>query len=79
MRYFFHLINGHGRQEDSVGQELAGKAQVEREVSRILTDVARDELPNFSEGRVVVDVRTADAKAVCNGKLVFETNWFAPS
>lgn len=79
MRYFFHLINGHGRQEDKVGQELSDRSKVELEVSRILTDVARDELPHCHDGRILVEVRTEEGKQIYNGSIVFKTNWLETS
>ncbi|MGF6178652.1 hypothetical protein ABIE33_006972 [Ensifer sp. 4252] len=44
-RYFFDLRNGDGQTLDEQGLELPSRDAVMQEVTRILVDVARDELP----------------------------------
>lgn len=75
MRYYFDLTNGHGLVRDNDGQLIDDRTSVEREVSRILTDVARDELPDTPHGQVKVDVRDDMGQHVYTGTLSFEKRW----
>lgn len=75
MRYYFDLTNGHGLVRDEVGQVIDDQAGLEREVSRILTDVARDELPATRKGEVKVDVRDDSGHPIYRGSISFEKRW----
>ncbi len=74
-RFFFDLTNGHGFQRDNEGVELEGPDQVRGEVSRILTDIARDELPCESTVHIQVSVRDNSGLDVYNGELFFRGGW----
>ena len=75
MRYFFDLTNGHGLVSDNEGQLIEERSRIEQEVSRILTDVARDELPDIQHGEVRVDVRDETGSYVYTGRISFEKRW----
>lgn len=75
MRYYFDLTNGHGLVRDNVGQVIDSQAGMELEVSRILTDVARDELPDTRHGEVKVDVRDDSGHPIYCGSISFEKRW----
>jgi hypothetical protein len=75
MRYFFDLTNGHGLVRDEVGQIIDDLSHVEQEVSRILTDVARDELPDVPLGQVRVDVRDEIGNVIYTGSISFQKRW----
>ena len=45
------------------------------EVSRILTDVAREELPEGPNGGISVSVRDEDGETILVGSLDFQTEW----
>ncbi|KQS75166.1 hypothetical protein ASG25_20620 [Rhizobium sp. Leaf384] len=75
MRYYFDFTNGHGLVRDDEGQLLDSPSLVEQEVSRILTDVARDELPATFQGEVKVDVRDEMGAYIYSGSIVFEKHW----
>lgn len=44
-RYYFDLHNGDGPLKDNVGLEFASREGVAKEITRILADIARDEMP----------------------------------
>ena len=71
-RYFFDIHNGDGQMTDDVGMLLPSKADLPKEVARIMSDIARDELP-YSEHRgiMTVKVRDGDGKSVSVGSLTF--------
>jgi len=74
-RYFFDLINGDGPISDEQGQEISTREEISREVSRILTDIAREELPGSEEGMISVEVRDEQGQPVFTGRLSFKTRW----
>lgn len=74
-RYFFDLVNGNGLVRDEQGQIISTRAEISREVSRILTDIAREELPESGEGTISVEVRDERDKPIFTGRLSFETRW----
>ena len=45
MRYYFDLHNGDGPMSDEHGVDLASREVVSKEITRILLDIARDEMP----------------------------------
>jgi hypothetical protein len=74
-RYFFDLQNGDGPVRDHDGMELDSRADITREVGRILLDIARDEIPEQPRGAASVVVRDADGKAVSVANLTFSNLW----
>jgi hypothetical protein len=74
-RYFFDLINGEGPMRDDEGVELPDSDAVRREAAKIVTDIARDEVPKEQAVKIVVNVRDeADAK-VFVGQLQYSGEW----
>ena len=76
-RFYFDLHNGDGATRDDEGVDLASRDLVSSEVSRILTDVARDELPDRFPGVISVNVRDENGKAIYVGSLSFKSKWLA--
>lgn len=74
-RYFFDLINGDGAVRDDQGQEVSTREGVTREVSRILADIAREELPDRQNGAISINVRDERGHPVLTGRLSFQTQW----
>ncbi|MDE3854850.1 DUF6894 family protein [Sinorhizobium meliloti] len=74
-RYFFDVINGEGPMRDDEGVELPDPDAVRREAAKIVTDLARDEVPKEQAVKIVVNVRDeADAK-VFVGQLHYSGDW----
>lgn len=76
-RYFFDLHNGSGIVPDEEGRALPTRESVEAEVGRILTDVARDELPDHALGVATVVVRDDSGGTICVGSLSFSKSWLS--
>jgi hypothetical protein len=74
-RYFFDLLNGDGLVRDDLGVELSSRDSISKEVSRILTDIAGEEMPGQEKGAVSIEVRDEDGKAIFAGHLSFESRW----
>ncbi|WJR66599.1 hypothetical protein QTA58_20680 [Neorhizobium sp. CSC1952] len=74
-RYFFDLVNGSGLVRDEQGLDVSTREEITREVSRILVDIASEELPGTAEGAIGVTVRDERGRAVLTGNLSFETRW----
>ncbi|CAN7691155.1 hypothetical protein LJR098_002345 [Rhizobium sp. LjRoot98] len=71
-RYFFDIHNGDGQVIDDVGMLISSKADLPREVARIMSDIARDELPyDEHRGIVTVKVRDGSGKSISVGSLTF--------
>ena len=71
-RYFFDIHNGDGQMTDDVGMLLPSKADLPKEVARIMSDIARDELPyDEHRGIVTVKVRDGDGRSIPVGSLTF--------
>jgi hypothetical protein len=73
-RYFFDLHNGDGPLRDEAGLELADRSEVVREMSRILLDIARDEMPAVDRTMISVTVRSED-RPVSVATLTFANEW----
>jgi hypothetical protein len=73
-RYFFDLHNGDGPIKDNEGVELASRADVLREMARILVDVARDELPVAERTIISLTVRT-EGRPISVASLAFTNEW----
>lgn len=74
-RYFFDLFNGDGPVPDEQGQEVSKREDISREVSRILADIAREELPGRGRGAITIKVRDESGRQVFTGSLSFDTRW----
>ncbi|EUB95564.1 hypothetical protein PMI07_002052 [Rhizobium sp. CF080] len=74
-RYFFDLTNGDGPVRDDQGQEVSTREGISREVSRILADIAREELPDRGNGAISIEVRDERGQPVLTGCLSFQTRW----
>jgi hypothetical protein len=74
-RYFFDLINGDGPVRDNEGQEISTREEISREVSRILSDIAREEFPERGKGSISIEVRNESGQSVFTGHLSFQTQW----
>lgn len=75
-RYFFDLINGDGLVRDEMGSVLPeSRDTLLREVSRILTDLAREELADSEGGEISVHVRDDSGRSVLSGTVDFHTKW----
>lgn len=57
---------------DDIGMLISSKADLPREVARIMSDIARDELPyDEHRGIVTVKVRDGDGRSISVGSLTF--------
>ena len=56
-RYFLDLHNGDGPLQDNHGLELETRESVTKEMTRILSDVARDEMPTQDKSVISLKVR----------------------
>lgn len=73
-RYYFDVTNGNGLERDDDGQELQSLDQVRREAGRILSDIAKDEIPVSRNVSVKVAVRNVDGVKVHTGELSFSSD-----
>ena len=73
-RYFFDLHNGDGPIRDNEGTELESRAEVLREMARILVDVARDELPAEERTIISLTVRSGE-RPISVASLAFLNEW----
>lgn len=74
-RYFFDIHNGDGPTRDDHGIVLTSRERILHETSRLLLDIARDELPGQSRGEIAVFVRDDAGNEVCHTQLSFKTEW----
>lgn len=73
-RYFFDLHDGDGPIRDNEGMELASRADVLREMARILVDIARDELPTGERTIISLTVRSEE-RPISVASLAFSNEW----
>ena len=74
-RYYFDLHNGDGPLRDEIGLDLPSRDRVAAEASRILSDIARDEIPTHERGVISVKVRDADGQPIILTSLSFSIEW----
>ncbi|API50845.1 hypothetical protein BMW22_03600 [Rhizobium leguminosarum] len=74
-RYYFDLHNGEGPMRDEHGTELRSREDIPKEVTRILLDLARDELPAGDRMTIAVTVRDESGDPVTVASLVFSNEW----
>ncbi|QND52252.1 hypothetical protein HB779_10265 [Phyllobacterium sp. 628] len=78
-RYYFDLNNGDGRFVDEDGLEFDTREQAVDAASRILLDIARDEIPEMGRGIASISMRDAQSKPIGIISLTFLTEWFDES
>ncbi|WEZ83661.1 hypothetical protein P6U16_02245 [Rhizobium sp. 32-5/1] len=74
-RYFFDLHNGDGPIRDDTGIQLSSRQSVAMEVSRILLEVASDEIPYQARAIVSITVRDDTGRAISVASLTFNNEW----
>ncbi|MFL5012488.1 DUF6894 family protein [Rhizobium sp.] len=74
-RYYFDLHNREGPTRDEHGTELKSREDIPKELTRILLDVARDELPAGNHMTIAVTVRNESGDPVTVASLVFSNEW----
>ena len=74
-RYYFDLHNGAGPQRDDHGVELATLNAVTQEATRILLDIARDEVGDTGRLIVTVTVRDEEGNPISIASLTFSNEW----
>lgn len=74
-RFYFDLHNGDGPTTDNEGMDLSSREGIARQLSRILVDVARDEMPIEDRAVISVKVRNESGKVISVATLTFNTEW----
>jgi hypothetical protein len=74
-RYYFDLHNGDGPTTDVEGIELPSRKSVTLHISRILTDIARDEMPTEDRAVISVKVRDDQGRVISVASLTFNSEW----
>lgn len=74
-RYFFELHNGDGLTRDPDGMELSSRETILNEISRIMLDIAREELSERETGAVSVIVRNERGDVISVANLTFSNRW----
>lgn len=74
-RYYFDLHSGDGPLEDDEGLEFESREGVAKEITRILADIARDEMPTQDKNVISLKVRNEAGKVVSISSLTFFTEW----
>jgi len=74
-RYYFDVISAHGLQRDITGVELKSADDVRKQVACILTDIAREELPDQDQTNIGINVRDDVDFNVFFGELSFRGQW----
>ncbi|WP_075291487.1 DUF6894 family protein [Pararhizobium arenae] len=76
-RYFFELHNGDGTTPDDEGMEFSARANIVNEISRLMLDIVREELPDRESGAVSVIVRDETGKVISVSNMSFMNHWLA--
>lgn len=74
-RFYFDLHNGDGPMTDNEGIDLPSRESVTQHVTRILTDIARDEMPTEDQAVISIKVRDDVGKIVSVASLTFNNQW----
>lgn len=74
-RYYFDLHNGDGPTTDEEGVDLPSRESVTQQVTRILVDVARDEMSREERSVISVKVRNENGKVISVASLTFNNEW----
>ena len=75
MRFYFDLHNGDGPTRDDEGVDLASRYILSQEISRILLDVARDEIPAGDRLVISLTVRDEAGRPISVASLIFSNEW----
>ncbi len=75
-RYYFDLHNGDGSLKDEMGVEIASHAGIVQEVAKIMSEIARDEIPTTNRATISVTVRDEKGEAISVSTLSFNSEWF---
>ena len=75
MRFYFDLHNGDGPTRDDEGVDLASRDIGSQEISRILLDVARDEIPAGDRLVISLTVRDEAGRPISVASLIFSNEW----
>lgn len=73
--YCFNLNDSRGEPIEAVAIELPSFKAVAREASRILVDVARDEMREHDQVELMLEVHDEAGKPVYSGQLTFRSHW----
>lgn len=73
--YCFDLHDRNGHPIEAVAVELPSFKAVAREASRLLVDVARDEMQERDQIDLSLEVRDEFGKPVYSGRLTFRSQW----
>ncbi len=76
-RYYFDLHNGEGPTRDEIGIDLPSRNQVSKEASRILLDLARDEISVVDRAVITVTVRSENGEPISVANLTFNNEWLS--
>lgn len=74
-RYYFDLHNGDGPTTDVEGSVIKSHDSLTREMTRILLDIARDEMPREDRAVISLKVRNENGKVISVASLTFNTEW----
>lgn len=74
-RYYFDVENGHGHDSDDIGSEHQTLESVSLQIRKILTDIARDQIPGVHNATIIVRARDEQGNHVGQGRVSFETEW----
>ncbi|MGH6860208.1 MAG: DUF6894 family protein [Phyllobacterium sp.] len=74
-RYYFDLDNGDGQTVDQEGLELPSLERASKEASRIVGDLARDEIAEVEQGTICLTIRNSKGETIARTTLTFATEW----
>lgn len=74
-RYFFEVFDEEGSFSDELGVEIASREHIQAEVGRILTDIARDEIPLSKSMRLTIHVKDERKIVIYEGTLQYDSMW----
>lgn len=74
-RYYFDLDNGDGQTLDREGLEFPSRERASKEASRIVADLARDEIPETEKGTICLTIRNSKGTPIAKTTLTFATEW----
>ncbi|PDQ18363.1 hypothetical protein CN311_25210 [Mesorhizobium sanjuanii] len=74
-RFYFDLYNTEHTQMDGEGQLFPTRERAGMEALRILHDVARDEVSDGDNLKIVVKVRDANGDQIFEASLVLASAW----
>lgn len=75
-RFSFDLRDEAGREGEEVALDLPSRHAAVREASRILVDVARDEIRDRTHFQLSLQVREENGPAILESQLRYAADWF---